>query len=175
MHGRFTIALASCSLGLIAFPTDAWARDELPIPVLRLGFAPAVHLAPESEEQTTLGVDLTAGMQFPIGDDDFVVVPGVEAGYAFDRIGVHTFNVALGIGAGHPYAFISYHPRFLVGKAGDATAVGMRNGLAMHVLMDIASLEIAQQFMHYGDGYHHDLRFTFGVNPAAFIFALAMD
>ena len=95
-----------------------------------------------------------------------------EVGYAYDGATEHAFQLVPGIGYGHPLAFVSYHPHLLIGSAYDQTSFGLRNGLTMHLLVDMVSLEIAEQFVSAA-GAHHDVRVMFGVNPAAFVYAIS--
>ncbi len=144
------------------------------IPVLRLAMGPAFHTAPESEKGTEIALDLTAGLMFSAANWEgvgAVLVP--ELGYTFDGLGLHAFNATLGLGFGHPLGFVAYQPRLIVGRADGDRALGMRNGLAFHVLGDMGSLEVGHQFVEFNDHYHHDLRVMVGVNPASFIFVLS--
>jgi hypothetical protein len=42
----------------------------------------------------------------------------------------------------------------------------------MHILADMASLELGHQFVNYGGEMHHSFNIMFGVNPAAFVYVL---
>ncbi len=153
--------------------TRALADDPLALPVLRLALGPAIHTAPAADESTRLAVDITAGAGLaPLGWKGVGVILNPELGYAFDSLGTHAFNVVAGIGYGSPLAYASYRPRFLVGDASGNLMVGMRNGLAMHLLLDMVSLEFGHQFASYGGALHHDVRVLFGVNPASFVYAI---
>ncbi len=96
-----------------------------------------------------------------------------ELGYAYDGWGFHAFNATVGVGFGHAVGFVAYHPRLLAGSVGDYSAVGMRNGLTMHALADMASLEIGHQFVGFDGKMHHDIHLMFGVNPLGFMYVVA--
>jgi hypothetical protein len=142
------------------------------VPALRIGFGPSVHLSPAADKGTEFAFDATVGGSVwkPLKKRAGLVM-GAEAGYAHDA-NYDAFNFALGIGAGHPLAYVAYHPHLLAGSASGATMIGMRNGIAMHVLWDMGSLEIAHEMTRYSDAWHQAVKFMFAVNPAAFVYAI---
>jgi hypothetical protein len=159
---------------LVAIPNTAQAKEDLAAaPLARLALGPAFHVSPHAERGTQLALDATLGLNaaFQGWRDAGLVLTG-EGGYAYDGVGLHAAQATLGIGWGHPLIFFSYHPRVLVGSAGDGLALGMRNGLTLHGVGDLVSLEIGEQFFHDTGGMHHDARVMFGLNPGAFAFLL---
>jgi hypothetical protein len=170
------IALLGALAATICLARPAHASDDDPAaaPVLRLAMGPAFHIAPKAEKSTEFAFDATAGLNLAMaGWHDAGMIFSAEAGYAYDGVDGHAFQLVPGIGYGHPLAFVSYHPHLLLGRAGDRSFVGMRNGIAMHVLGDMGSLEIAEQFVVFDGVGHHDFRMMFSVNPAAFVFAMS--
>jgi len=157
---------------------EAFAEDKVhAVPVLRVALGPAIHVAPPVEENVQLAVDLNAGvsMLFPTRSRSYIgIVVNPEAGYSFDGIGLHAFNLTCGVGYGHALAAITYHPRLLAGTLNDQFAIGMRNGLALKLFVDMMSLEIGHQFVKDPNGtLHHSVNIMGGVNPAAFVYLLA--
>jgi hypothetical protein len=158
---------------VVCVPLEARADDLAVVPVLRVALGPAIRLAPATDDGLRFAADVTAGVAVaPSGMKHVGVVLNPELGYAFDGIGAHAFNLSVGVGYGHPLVYVSYQPRLLAGRAGTDTLVGMRNGLAMHVLADMASLELGHQFVHFNGELHHSFTIMFGVNPAAFVYVL---
>jgi hypothetical protein len=165
--------LASILLGLAACALTNVARaDDIDwLPVVRVAAGPAIHFAPASERTPFFALDVTAGMAAGVSDwhvGDYAFVFNPELGYSYDAIGLNAFNATFGVGLGNAMIAVAYHPRFIAGRAAGETAVGMRNGLALHAVFDTLSLELGHQFVHYGDAYHHDVRILLGVNPAPF-------
>jgi len=154
---------------------DAHAEESL-LPSVHLGLGPAFHIEPASERAPQFAFDATAGVLLanPRGSifssDTYF---GVEAGYAYDGLGIHAFALAPMIGYGAPLAFLAYQPRLLVGDADGDTAIGMRNGLAMHMFLGLGSVEIGHQFVSFAGALHHSLQLTFAVNPGLFLTALS--
>jgi hypothetical protein len=168
------LSVALCAPLLLARPARASSDDASVAPILRLAMGPAFHIAPKAEKSTEFAFDATAGLNFATaGWDHTGLILSAEAGYAYDGFDGHAFQLVPGVGYGHPLAFVSYHPHFLIGRAGDQTFLGMRNGISMHVLGDMGSLEIAEQFVVFDGLGHHDFRMMFSVNPAAFVFAMS--
>ncbi len=165
-------ALVLVSMALASRPAGAADGEPSFVPALRIGFGPSVHLSPKADKGTDFAIDATLGGSFwvPLKRRAGLVL-GAEAGFAHDA-DANAFNFALGIGAGHPAAYVAYHPRLLAGSSGGSALLGMRNGIAMHVLWDMGSLEIAHEMTHYADAWHQAVKFMFAVNPAAFVFAL---
>lgn len=176
-HARPVLVAFSVALGatlLSAPPARASDGDPAAAPILRLAMGPAFHIAPKADKSTEFAFDATAGLNFATaGWHDAGTIFSAEAGYAYDGVDGHAFQLVPGIGYGHPLAFVSYHPHFLIGRAGDQSFLGMRNGISMHVLGDMGSLEIAEQFVVFDGVGHHDFRMMFSVNPAAFVFAMS--
>lgn len=168
-----TLATLAASLALttpVLADDDGWDA----VPVFRIALGPAIHVAPESEKQVELGLDLTAGaIMMPGGAEVLGLVIDPELGYAFDSLGVHAFNLTCGIGAGNPFFAFLYQPRLIAGTLDGTPAVGMRNSFMIHALADMGSLEIGHQFVSIDGALHHDIRVMFGVNPAAFFYVVA--
>lgn len=146
------------------------------MPSLRLGVGSAFHVAPPDDRGAKLGFDATAGFLFADkngGVYESRAFIGLEAGYAFDGLGLHAFAVTPMVGFGVPLAFVAYQPRLLVGDAERQLALGMRNGLALHALMGLASVEVGHQFVSYADALHHSVQVTFAVDPGLLMWALA--
>lgn len=166
---RRIAAAAAALCAWVGASSPARADDDmLVIPALRLALGPAVHVDPALEEGVEAAFDVTAGFAGIFGDgvSGFVVNP--EVGYAYDSLGIHAFSATCGVGVGGPVVALLYHPRLILGSADGNFAVGMRNGLAVHALADILSLEIAHQLVDANDEAHHDVRVQFGINVAGF-------
>jgi hypothetical protein len=170
MIKRVVASLIALAAATQVTPARAEGDDVPLVPVFRIALGPAIHVAPKTEEQVELGLDVTAGAMVMIGDDALSLIVDPELGYAFDSLGIHAFNLTCGVGLGSPLAALLYQPRLILGTGDGELAVGMRNGLGFHVLADLGSLEIGHQFVHLDGGLHHDVRVMFGVNPAAFVF-----
>ena len=172
-------ALASAFVGsALALASRAARAEEAFLPSVHLGLGPAFHIEPRDERATQLGFDATAGVLYTdrkAGVFDTNVFLGLEAGYAYDGLGMHALAVTPTVGYGVPLAFLAYQPRLLVGDVDGATAIGMRNGLAMHLFLALGSLEIGHQFVSFEGELHHSLQLTFAVNPGIFLAAIAED
>jgi hypothetical protein len=169
---RKWLAISVGAMAVLGAPRLASADEMKAVPVLRVALGPAFHLSPETKKNTELAAEVTAGASIALSDGaSFMLNP--ELGYAYDSWGFHAFNATVGVGFGHPAAYVAYHPRLLAGSVGDYSAVGMRNGLTMHALADMASLEIGHQFVSFDGVMHHDIRLMFGVNPLGFVYVVA--
>lgn len=170
-RARLSFACAAgLSAALLLSSRPASADDGPAVaPIVRLALGPSFHIAPKAEKGTEVAFDATAGVNFAVaGWSKPGMILSAEAGYAYDGITDHAFQLAPGIGYGHPLAFVSYHPHLLIGSG-----LGLRNGLAMHLLGDMMSAEVSEQFMSFDGAAHHDFRVMFGVNPAAFVFGVS--
>lgn len=143
-------------------------------PIARIGIGPAFHTAPEREQGTKLAVEAAGGLNVATaGWKHSGLMLSAEGGYGYDGVGLHAAHVVGGIGYGHPLLFLSYHPRLILGSAGEGLAVGMRNGVTTHLLGDLGSIEIGHQVFHDETAIHQDVRLLFFVNPGALAFAIS--
>ena len=88
-----------------------------------------------------------------------------ELGYSYQDTGQHLFTVGGHVGYGVPAIYGSYSLRFLAGRQGDETAVGLRHGLGLHVYNDILSLEVNHQPLWVAGDAQHDVILWLGFNP----------
>lgn len=172
-------ALAVAAVTLAASPSARADDDPLPLPAFRAQLGPVIHIG---QVEPTFALDLDAGAVVLFGDElSFALNP--ELGYSFDSYGSHAFNLMLGFGGGVPMAYMLLQPRFLAGTlvqdAGDGSdatfaATGMRNGLGMHFLFDLLSVEVGHQFLYSEGTFHNDVHVLFGTNPASAAMVLAL-
>ncbi len=181
-------AAAIALVGAVAIPSAARAQDAVgddevrTVPVVRLAMGPVVGFAPEVHPE--LALDATVGASALQG-----IVGGfalnVEGGYTFESghedAALHAANATVGIGYGAFGSAVTYQPRLILGSYGGDFAVGMRNGVALHLVGDIVSAELAHQFLaggfSSGDAaypFRHDVRLMLGINPAALAYAIVM-
>ena len=172
-------ALASSFVGAaMALATGDAAAEEGFLPSAHLGLGPGFHIEPKEERATQFTFDATAGVLYTDRTGDVFETNaflGLEAGYAYDGLGLHAFAVTPMVGYGVPLAYLAYQPRLLVGDVDGQTAIGMRNGLAMHLFLSLGSLEIGHRFMSFAGELHHSLQLMFAVNPGIFLAAVADD
>lgn len=143
-------------------------------PITRLALGPAFHLSPKADEGTRLGLDATVGANVAVnGWGDSGPIFSLEAGYAYDSLGLHAAQFSPGIGYGHPILYLTYNPRLLVGSAGDGLALGMRNSLTTHLVADLLSVEIGHQYVRDDRASQQSVRLMLGVNPAAAVYAIS--
>lgn len=187
------LAIAVAVVATVASPSRAPAQtiaDDLrndqevrTVPVARLALGPVVAFAPEVHPE--LALDATIGASALQG-----IVGGfalnVEGGYTFEsgheEDALHAANATVGLGYGAFGSAFTYQPRLIVGSWGGDFAIGMRNGIALHLVGDVASAEIAHQFLKGdfssgGDGaypFRHDVRLMLGLNPAALVYAVVL-
>lgn len=180
-----TFGLASI---LLLVPVRAFAQtdsirsddDIRMVPVLRFALGPSLNFTPESHAEvaleTTLGVSALQGI---VGG----VALNAEGGYTYEsgwKSGtLHAGNLTLGVGWGALGMAITYQPRLILGTYAGDLAVGMRNGVTVHLFADLASVELGHQFVSaQADGdpatkeLRHDVRMLIGLNPAAFVYLL---
>jgi hypothetical protein len=164
----FVGVVAAVAASLLATPCAA--NDWYIWPVARVQLGPAIHVAPEVDEGTEFSLDLNFGasvLQRTRAKKRFVWNP--EIGYSYDGIGLHAFNATVGIGFGNHTFVAAYHPRLILGRANDDTAVGMRNAIMIHAIVDMFSMEIGHQFVSYSDAMHQDIKVMFGFNPGSLV------
>jgi hypothetical protein len=153
------------------------------VPVARLALGPVVAFAPEVHPE--LALDATIGASALQG-----IVGGfalnVEGGYTFESghedDALHAANVTVGLGYGALGSAVTFQPRLILGSWGGDLAIGMRNGVALHLAGDVVSAEIAHQFLKGdfssgGDGaypFRHDVRLMLGLNPAALVYGIVL-
>src|SRR6185437_9243819 len=92
-----------------------------------------------------------------------VLIP--EVGYSYDHLGTHLFTLSPGVGVGEQRWSVVYHPRLLVGEAATGRVIGVRNGVAVHALFDIYSLEVAHEVLFGNGSTQEDVRVVLGLNP----------
>ncbi len=158
------LVFASVLAAGVLLPAAARAEDDFAlIPIVRVSGGADFTVAPDA------GVDLLFAKS-PV----FVVAP--EAGYTYDAGGggAHLFDIACGLGVGDVLAYVAYRPHFLVGGGGDGggVAIGTRQGIALHALFDIFSLEAGYQLMSREGEARHSVYLITGVNPAAALQAI---
>lgn len=96
-----------------------------------------------------------------------------EIGYSLDTYGVHAFIAGPRVGFGTAIAAVGYHPALLAGTGLGHGAVGMRNALSAHFLIDAFTIEAGHQLVHFDRSLHHDVHILAGLNIAAPIYFLA--
>lgn len=157
--------------------------DELrTVPVLRLALGPIVGFTPDTHAEIAL--EATVGISALQGITGGVAL-NAEGGYLFasgdDDGALHAGHLTLGIGWGALGMAITYQPRIIVGTYADDLAIGMRNGVTLHLFADLASIEVGHQFLSAravgpdpdARELRHDVRMMLGLNPAAFVFLLS--
>ncbi len=162
----------SCVALALAY-NRAWAEEAL-LPSARVGVGPALRLGPGDERAPRLAFDATAGAIYANrtgGVFKADVLLGLEAGYAYDGLRTHALAIAPMVGYGAPLAFLAYQPRLLVGGAGGATAIGMRNGLALHLLLALGSVEVSHQLVSCAGERTQSVQLTLSVNLGLLIAA----
>ncbi|MBI4957823.1 MAG: hypothetical protein HY908_37810 [Myxococcales bacterium] len=172
-------ALAAAATVLAAAPSARADDDLLPLPAFRVELGPVIHIG---QVEPTFALDLDAGAVVLFGNDfSFALNP--ELGYSFDSYGSHAFNLLFGFGGGVPLAYMLLQPRFLAGtlvkdggSGADETfaATGMRNGIGLHFLFDLVSVEVGHQFLYSDGTFHNDVHVMFGTNPASAAMVLAL-
>jgi len=149
-------------------------------PNLRIALGPAFHMASGADTQTAFTLDVALGGRFMWANDDDIgwgIRP--EIGYGFDSsgaVGGHRLVIGAGPMWGHTtLAAVSLTPRFVVGSAGDQTALGFRYGLLGEVLLGAFSLEVSHQILFVDPTTVHDVRATIGVDPLVIVGALMVS
>jgi hypothetical protein len=184
MSSRLVSSLLA--LSLLAATSDVFAQDPIgdddelrAVPVLRVAVGPSASFTPEMHAE--LAVETTAGVSALQG-----IVGGIalnaEAGFLHEsglsKSGLNAGVLTLGVGYGALGMAVTYQPRLVVGVYRAEPAVGMRNGIALHLFADLASLELGHQFVsvvEYDDlgierTLRHDARLMLGLNPAALVY-----
>lgn len=181
---RALVALLVVSGGVLV-PSGAFAQDIVTktrgklsepagAPIARFALGTGIHVAPKADEGAHLAFETTLGANIALeGWGGAGPIFSLEGGYAYDGIGLHAAQLAPGVGYGHPMLYVTYHPRLLVGSAGDGFAIGMRNGLTGHLVADLLSLEVGHQYVHDDRANQQSVRVMFGINPAAAIYAIS--
>lgn len=152
------------------------------MPVLRLALGPAIGITPEVHPE--LAFETTLGLSALQGIDGGIAL-NAEGGYLFssgdDGGTLNAGHLTLGVGWGTLGMAATYQPRFIVGSYADDLAIGMRNGVTLHALADLASVEVGHQFLSARDveaggdarGLRHEVRVLVGFNPAAILYIVS--
>lgn len=150
------------------------------LPILRVNLGGAFLLTPATETHFALDVHGGALIGWPNGQGLFGrpsawLFP--EAGYSLrlnsDGASTHLGTLGLGAGYGVLAAMVVYTPRFVVGKTGDETTIGFRQGISGHLLLTLLSLELSHQVLSTANVISHELLFTVGLNPASLLFRVS--
>jgi hypothetical protein len=137
-------------------------------PVLRASNGVGVHIARGAAAEVGYDFDIAAGYRWAFHRRAFLVVEGgysYAAGPAFD-------GHFAAVGAG-PELYVSrffglgWMPKFVVGDAGQGFAIGVRNTLAVPLVMRVFTIEIGHQYLRVGGAEQHEVRAQVGVDLAA--------
>ncbi len=170
------LVFASVLAAGVLLPAAARAEDDFAlIPIVRVSGGADFTVAPDAAKSIEGTAAVGAGVDLLFAKSPvFVVAP--EAGYTYDAGGggAHLFDIACGLGVGDVLAYVAYRPHFLVGGGGDGggVAIGTRQGIALHALFDIFSLEAGYQLMSREGEARHSVYLITGVNPAAALQAI---
>ena len=174
MRSAIAASVALTVLGVIG---DARAADHDWIPIGRFAMGTALHVSKHVDGVAAFTLDVTAGasmiptldLNFFGKSDSFGIVLNAEGGYMYDHLNedLHAFHATVGLGYG-AFAFGGlYQPRFIIGRAGDDFAIGMRNGARLYAFWELGSLELAHQFVHHDGRFDQDIHILIGVSPWA--------
>ncbi|MFO0549769.1 MAG: hypothetical protein U0271_15355 [Polyangiaceae bacterium] len=84
--------------------------------------------------------------------------------YGGDPLEVNMFNLAFGVGFGHPYFAVDLRPRFLIGSGDEGFVIGARNSIGVHFFLDMFTIEAGHQFVSYGGDLLHSIELYGGIN-----------
>ncbi len=184
---RLAASLSAAAATLLFALSAAAQRDPIgdddelrTVPVLRLALGPSLNFTPDAHAEVAM--EATLGLSALQGIDGGVAL-NAEGGYMFasgeDDGSFNAGHLTLGIGWGALGMAITYQPRFIIGSYADDLAIGMRNGVTLHLLADLASIEVGHQFVSTRDvgtpdarELRHDVRMMLGLNPAAAVYLL---
>lgn len=167
--GLAAVALATGLCGV----SEARADEFIPLFVGRVAAGPAFHF--NDRYDITPSGEMTIGAAvFQSGSsqgltDTWGLFVNPELGwttqsYTGEAFELNMFNLAFGVGYGHPYFAVDVRPRFLIGDGEEGFAIGARHALGLHVFLDMFTVEAGHQFVSYGGDLRHTVELYGGIN-----------
>ncbi|MFO0547970.1 MAG: hypothetical protein U0271_06260 [Polyangiaceae bacterium] len=165
------VSLAGLAVFGVTTAAHADPMNFFPLPDARIAFGPSIPLGAKRADGLRAATDFTVGASLfgshGFNADKLFLFLDPEGGYSYTGPSDHAFNVSMGIGFGTGWVAAAYHPHFIVGTSDDEFAIGMRNGLGIHALFDVFSLEVAHELLFVDSEQRQDLRVELGLNPGA--------
>jgi hypothetical protein len=171
-----SLALAA-ALALPGLPAAAQPRrrpprearsPSRPIALLRVVGATDLLRGEPRADESPFALDLHAGLRLlvPVAPAGRYVSLGADVGVSLRPAGeAHPRWLAgVGVGYGNVWVMAQWWPRLVVGEAGGAAAVGVRNTLAGCMFLGLACLELSHQHLWRDGGGEHELRASLGLD-----------
>mgnify|MGYP000084181122 CR=1 FL=1 len=179
---RLALAVAAIALLAPAGPAAAAYATPSKLPTLRPRLGAAFHVANPDPAAPRADFAVDAALGYPVwvlfGEKSspllaplLIVYP--ELSYTYQRPGLHLFTAGGFLGVGSLIVSASYGARFVAGvdELGQ-TALGVRHGVGLHLVLDFFTIEAAHQPLWSGGALRHDVQLWFSLNPMSVFGAL---
>lgn len=170
---RSVVSVSAVVATLLGVSSEARADEFVPLFVGRFAGGPSFHLGDNygitGAGEITLGASVFQSNVSNGLTDTWGLFLNPELGWTTQTYGgsefeVNMFNLAFGVGFGHPYFAVDVRPRFLIGDGEKGFVVGARHSLGVHIFLDMFTIEGGHQFVSYGGDLRQTIELYGGIN-----------